>query len=83
MNQDIANQFGITWPRMLAQITFCLAIVVALMLAIRATIVSARTFRGTLAILWILLCWLLPIIGPIAVLVAAKKQVELDRLHTA
>ena len=52
--------------------------IAAVVLAIRATIVSARTFRGALALLWILLCWLLPVIGPIAALVAARRQVQLE-----
>ena len=51
MEQTFSTQFGISWP---------LVILAAVILAIRATIVSARTFRGALAPLWNLLSWLLP-----------------------
>jgi len=51
--------------------------------ALRATIVSARMHRGALAPLWSLLCWLLPVLGPIAALVATHEQIQLERHHVA
>jgi hypothetical protein len=75
MNQN----FGIDWPHLMAQLlSFIIFFGVPLILAIWATVVAARTFRGFLAPVWILLCWLLPVVGPIAALIAAKKQVALD-----
>jgi hypothetical protein len=83
MEQNISTQFGISWPLVVVQLLCLLAILAAVILAIRATIFSARTFRGALAPLWILLCWLLPVIGPIAALVAARRHVQLERRHAA
>jgi hypothetical protein len=59
-------------------LSFIIFIGVPLVLAIWATVVSARTFRGFLAPVWILLCWLLPVVGPVAALIVAKKQIALD-----
>ncbi len=78
MEHNISSQFGISWPFILVQLLCLLIILAAVILAIRATMVSARTFRGALAPLWILLCWLLPVIGPFAALVAAKRQIQLE-----
>jgi len=63
---------------LIVQMINLLVLIAAILLAIRATLVSARSFRGALAPLWILLCWLLPIIGPVAALAAAKKQARLE-----
>ena len=68
---------------LLVQLINLLVILTAILLAIRATLVSARTFRGALAPLWILLCWLLPIIGPVAALIAAKKQAQSEGRQAA
>ena len=73
MEQNIFTPIGI-WPRVFGQILGLLVIYAAVRLAIRATMVSARTFRGALAPLWILVCWLFPVIGPIAALVAARRH---------
>lgn len=81
MEHNISTQFGISWPLIFVQLLCLLVAVAAVIHAIRATIVSARTFRGALALLWILLCWILPVIGPIAALVAAKRQVQLEGHH--
>lgn len=81
MKQNISSQFGISWPLVFVQFFCLLFIVAAFILAIRATMVFARTFRGALAPLWILLCWLLPVIGPIAALVAANRQIQLEGRH--
>ena len=78
MQQDISSQFGVSWPLVVAQLVFLLLTIAAVILAIRATIVSARTFRGALAPIWILLCWFLPVIGPIAALVAARRVIQLE-----
>ena len=83
MEQNISTQFGINWPLVVVQLLCLLVMVAAVFLAIRATIVSARTFRGALAPLWILLCWLLPVIGPIAALVAARRQAQLEAHNAA
>jgi hypothetical protein len=79
MEQNISSQFGVS----LMPLVCGLVNITAVVLAIRATIVSARTFRGALALLWILLCWLLPVIGPIAALVAARRQVQLEEHNAA
>ena len=83
MKQDISSQFGVSWPHVVAQLVFLTVIIAAVVLAIRATIVSLRTFRGALTPLWILLCWLVPIFGPIAALVAARIAIELEARHVA
>jgi hypothetical protein len=51
-------------------------LVACVILAIGATIVAARCFRGILAPVWILLCWLLPVIGPVAALLAARRTMR-------
>jgi len=78
MENEIFAQFGVRWPMLIVQMINLLVLIAAILLAIRATLVSARSFRGALAPLWILLCWLLPIIGPVAALAAAKKQARLE-----
>jgi len=83
MEQNLSTQFGITWPMIVVQVLWLLVILAAILLAIRATLVSARTFRGMLAPLWILLCWLLPIIGPVAALIAAKRQAQSEGRQAA
>ncbi|MBM3847000.1 MAG: hypothetical protein FJ405_12035 [Verrucomicrobia bacterium] len=83
MQQDISSQFGVSWPLVIAQLFLLLLVVAGVILAIRATIVSARTFRGALAPLWILLCWLLPVIGPIAALIAARRHIQSEGRHVA
>lgn len=74
IHQPIASRFGVSWPYAAAQLASLLFIVACLILAIGATIVSARSFQRTRAFLWILLCWLLPVIGPALALWAAHKQ---------
>jgi len=54
-------------------IGFLLAILSVLVLASYATFVSAQTFPADCAPRWILICWLIPIIGPLATLKAAKR----------
>lgn len=83
MQQDISSQFGVSWPQVVTQLVFLLFTLGGVVLAIRATLVSARTFRGASAPLWILLCWLLPVIGPIAALVAARRQTQLEGRNVA
>ena len=51
-------------------------------LAIYATFASAQTFPAAYAPRWILIGWLLPVIGPLATLRADKKfkQAQMQRL---
>ena len=56
-----------------------LAVILAtLVLASYATFVSAKTFPADYAPRWILICWLVPIIGPLATLKAAKKYEQTE-----
>ena len=52
---------------------FIAIVLIALVLAIYATFVSAETFPASYGPFWIFICWVLPIIGPLAALKAAKK----------
>jgi hypothetical protein len=66
MEPEIFTQFGLDWQKIVAQLICWLAFGAMVAVAIRSTIVSARTFRGGLAPLWILICWIVPFIGPLA-----------------
>jgi fatty acid desaturase len=83
MEQNLSTQFGLTWPMIVVQVLWLLVILAAILLAIRATLVSVRTFRGALVPLWVLLCWLLPVIGPMAALAEAKKQAQAEGRQSA
>lgn len=74
MDPNILTQLGVSWQKVVIQLLFFLVIVAAVILAMRATKVSIRTFRGAAAPLWILVCWLLPVIGPIGAIAAARRQ---------
>lgn len=74
----MSSQFGFSWQMLIAQVVFLVIGVIHLVLAIRATIVSSRTFDGFLALGWILLSWLLPVVGPIAALVAARRHMQME-----
>jgi uncharacterized RDD family membrane protein YckC len=78
MEQDILTRFGVSWPLLLAQVVVFLLVVAAFILAIRATLLSARSFRGMRAPIWILICWILPVVGPIAALAAARRQSQTE-----
>ena len=75
---------GIHWLELAFQLaTFLLIVVLPLALAIWATVVSLRVFRGLQVPVWILVCWFLPVVGPIAALVTARKAVEPNVSHGA
>ena len=80
----MTSELGINWLALAFQLAgFILLGVLPLILAIRATIVSVRVFRGILVPIWVAVCWLLPVVGPIAALLAAKKTVEPKVSHVA
>ena len=84
MEHTMTSELGISWLKLALQLaTFLLVVVLPVMLAIRATIVSVRVFRGILVPVWVVVCWLLPVIGPIAALLAAKNTVEPKASHVA
>jgi uncharacterized membrane protein YhaH (DUF805 family) len=47
---------------------------IALLLAIIATVLSLRRFRGAAIPLWILLSWILPFVGAIITIIAANRS---------
>lgn len=60
---------------------FLALILSGLILATYATFVSARTFPADCAPRWIIICWLIPIVGPLATLKAAKKYKTTETKH--
>jgi len=62
-------------------IAFLALILAMLVFASYATFVSAQTFPADCAPRWILICWLIPIIGPLATLKAAKKYKQTEVKH--
>ena len=64
-------------------IAFLALILATLVLASYATFVSAQTFPADYAPRWILICWLIPIIGPLATLKAAKKYKQMEVKNVA
>ena len=80
----MTSELGINWLELALQLAgFIVLGVLPLMLAIRATIVSVRVFSGFLLPVWVVVCWLLPVVGPIAALLAAKKVAEPKVSHVA
>jgi len=70
---DLTRQFGLSWPLFLAQLLPLITVVVALVLAISTTIVCLRHHRSDSRLpLWLLLIWLVPIVGPICTRVALR-----------
>jgi hypothetical protein len=70
---DVFSQFGIAPVKFLAQLVAGLAIIAAP--AIYATIIVAKQYRSSGAILlWVALIWLLPVIGPISAISAARAN---------
>jgi hypothetical protein len=59
-------------------IGFLALILSTLVLASYATFVSAQTFPMAYAPRWIIICWLIPVIGPLATLKAAKKYKQTE-----
>jgi uncharacterized membrane protein YhaH (DUF805 family) len=58
-------------PKLIAQILNLLAV----LLAVVATVVVVRRLRGQSLALWLLVVWFLPLIGPIVALVKSKERV--------
>jgi hypothetical protein len=62
----------------LVMISFLVLILSALILAIYATFVSVQIFPAACAPRWIIICWVIPIVGPLATLKAAKKYKQTE-----
>lgn len=79
-SNDMESQFGIEPKYVILQLlSFVLIIAlvaIPVTLAFKASIKAARTFDGFLAIAWVLVCWFLPIIGPLAAFAASKRHTD-------
>jgi len=74
---DMFHQFGISWPILLAQaVSFVMLIVALIVLPVRATFASLKAYTGVELPLWILICWLLPVVGPVVTLSAIRQRRE-------
>ena len=77
--QNIEVAFGFSWPLALAQLAFVFWVAAA----IYATTLAARAFQGWKLIAWMLVCWLVPVVGPLIVIVCARSARKNEKLETA
>jgi hypothetical protein len=74
MNEVTTEQFGISWSLLLAQVVsllFGAAVLIGLPLVI--TLSCVRRFRGDGRLaLWLVIVWLIPILGPLFGLAVAQ-----------
>jgi len=73
--KESSDLFGITVPHILLQILVFLHVG----LLIVSTIRVARSVRGIAALGWILLALLVPVVGPIAAMMAANREARLQK----
>jgi hypothetical protein len=79
--QEIGRTFGFDWTAAVAQfsiLSFLITMVGGLIIAVWATRLSLRTFRGRSLLGWILVCWLLIPIGPIITILAARRHAAVN-----
>ena len=74
MDTTLTSNFGISIPSILAQLVSFALILIIPILNIRATQKVIRVFSGGTIPLWILVIWLLPIIGFLSAFAALKKD---------
>ncbi len=77
--QNIEVAFGFNWPLVLAQLAF----VFWMAAAIYATSLAARVFQGWKLLAWVLVCWLVPIVGPLIVIICARNARREAKLESA
>ena len=68
---DTFQQFGFEPSKFFVQLAI---FIVAVWLAIRATIRAIQAYTGIEVPLWILISWLIPIIGPITTLLVIRSR---------
>jgi len=56
--------------------SFMLMVAMLVVLPVRATAASLKTYTGVELPLWILICWLLPVVGPVVTLSAIRVRRE-------
>ena len=49
---------------------------------VRVTIAVVRNIRGIAAPLWVVVCWLIPLIGPVAASLAIRQKVATVKTQT-
>ena len=68
-DQPIAITFGLNLPLALVHAGLALWFVTGVF----ATIIVSRKFRGRQLFGWILVCWLIPVLGPILSVACARR----------
>ena len=71
---EFTEQFGFSWNLVLAQIVFLLlGVAVLIVLPLAVTLSCVRRFRGDGRLgLWLVIVWLIPILGPLFGLALAQ-----------
>lgn len=68
--QVITTQFGWDWRAGLPQVLLVLWVA----LASYGTWHALQCFRGRVLLVWILVCWLLPLVGALIVVAISRRQ---------
>ena len=73
MNIPLALIEPSTSSGLLPILMWCL-VVLYLYFCVRVTISVVRSIRGIAAPLWVAVCWIIPVIGPVAASVAVRQR---------
>ncbi len=70
MEHSVTTKLVFSWSLAAAQV----GLILWFAAAIYATILATRAFRGWVLFAWVCFCWLVPVIGPLVVILCAKRE---------